>query len=126
VALKTAVFTNCGEDGVAGQSDSGNTRIGTHQTRMQAVCDILESLVVEGTVRNYAVDGATAAGFHGEPLATRDVDVFVFLDSTSGPLPVSSEPLYASLARRGFASFEEEALLIHNLPVQFLTADTPP
>jgi hypothetical protein len=93
---------------------------------MQAVCDILESLVVEGTVRNYAVDGATAAGFHGEPLATRDVDVFVFLDSTSGPLPVSSEPLYASLARRGFASFEEEALLIHNLPVQFLTADTPP
>ena len=126
MALKTAVFTNCGEDGVAGQSDSGNTRIGTHQTRMQAVCDILESLVVEGTVRNYAVGGATAAGFHGEPLATRDVDVFVFLDSPSGPLPVSSEPLYASLARRGFASFEEEALLIHNQPVQFLTADTPP
>jgi hypothetical protein len=36
----------------------------------------LESLVVDGNVRNYAFGGETAAGFHDEPLATRDVDVF--------------------------------------------------
>ncbi|MCF7675606.1 MAG: hypothetical protein K9M97_09695 [Akkermansiaceae bacterium] len=44
---------------------------------MQAVCDVLEQLVSQGTLRHYAIGGATAAGFHGEPLATRDVDVFV-------------------------------------------------
>ncbi len=36
---------------------------------MQAVCDVLEQLVREGTLRHYAIGGATAAGFHGEPLA---------------------------------------------------------
>ena len=43
---------------------------------MQAVCDVLEQLLAEGTLKQYAIGGATAAGFHGEPLATRDVDVF--------------------------------------------------
>jgi hypothetical protein len=38
---------------------------------MQAVCDVLEQLVSEGTLRRYAIGGATPAGFHGEPLATR-------------------------------------------------------
>ena len=47
---------------------------------MQAVCDILEQLVRNGTLAQYAIGGATAAGFHGEPLATRVIDVFVFLE----------------------------------------------
>ena len=47
---------------------------------MQAVCDVLEQLVREDTLRHYAIGGATAAGFHGEPLATRDIDVFVFAE----------------------------------------------
>ena len=33
---------------------------------MQAVCDTLEQLVSEGTLKQYAICGATAAGFHGE------------------------------------------------------------
>ena len=33
---------------------------------MQAVCDTLEQLVSEGTLKHYAIGGATAAGFHGE------------------------------------------------------------
>ena len=36
---------------------------------MQAVCDILEQLVREKTLSDYAIGGATAAGFHGELLA---------------------------------------------------------
>ena len=31
-------------------------------------------------MRQYAIGGATAAGFHGEPLATRDVDVYELHD----------------------------------------------
>ncbi len=89
---------------------------------MQEVCDVLERLVHEGTLSNYAIGGATAAGFHGEPLATRDVDVFVFIDARPGQLLVSLEPIYSKLKDWEFEEFEEEGILIHGLPVQFLSA----
>ena len=89
---------------------------------MQRVCDVLEELTAEGILGNYAIGGATAAGFHGEPFATMDVDVFVFLKGEGDSLLVSLEPLFKSLKTKGFDSFEEEALMIHGLPVQFLTA----
>jgi len=89
---------------------------------MQRVCDVLEELTAEGILDNYAIGGATAAGFHGEPLATMDVDVFVFLKGENNALLVSLEPLFKSLKAKGFASFEDEALMIHGLPIQFLTA----
>jgi len=89
---------------------------------MQRVCDVLEQLTAEGVLGNYAVGGATAAGFHGEPLATMDVDVFVFLKGGENDLLVSLEPLFNNLKEKGFDAFEEEALMIHGLPVQFLTA----
>ena len=62
---------------------------------MQDVCDILEQLLSEGIVSRYAVGGATAAGFHGEPLATRDVDVFVFLDPPDGSMLVTLDPVFS-------------------------------
>lgn len=89
---------------------------------MQAVCDILEELVRDRTLRHYAIGGATAAGFHGEPLATRDIDVFVFLDPPPGSLLVTLESLFARLRDMGFTAFEDEGLLIHGFPVQFITA----
>lgn len=89
---------------------------------MQAVCDTLEQLLSEGVLTQYAIGGATAAGFHGEPLATRDVDVFVFLDPLPGSLLVTLDPLFNRLKKLGFYEFEEEGLLIHGLPVQFLSA----
>lgn len=89
---------------------------------MQAVCDVLEQLLSEGILKRYAIGGATAAGFHGEPLATRDIDVFVFVDSPEGSLPITLEPLFSRLAEMGFDEFEEEGLLIHGFPVQFLSA----
>ena len=39
-----------------------------------------------GVIQKYAIGGATAAGFHGEPLATRDIDVFCYLDLPDGRL----------------------------------------
>jgi hypothetical protein len=89
---------------------------------MQAVCDVLELLLQEGSLKHYAIGGATAAGFHGEPLATRDIDVFVFVDPPHGSLLVSLDPLFSRLAQLGFTEFEEEGIIIHDLPVQFLSA----
>jgi hypothetical protein len=89
---------------------------------MHEVCDILEQLVREGTLIRYAIGGATAAGFHGEPLATRDVDVFVFMDAAPGQLLISLEPVFARLRALGFDEFEQEGILINGIPVQFLHA----
>jgi hypothetical protein len=89
---------------------------------MEAVCDILEQLVSEGVLSNYALGGATAAGLHGEPLATRDVDVFAFLPGSGTTPMISLSPIYSRLAELGFGEFEEEGILIHGYPVQFLSA----
>ena len=51
---------------------------------MQNVCNVLEQLLAYGVIQKYAIGGATAAGFHGEPLATRDIDVFCYLDLPDG------------------------------------------
>ena len=74
---------------------------------MQEVFDLLERLVAEGSLTQYAIGGATAAGFHGEPLATRDIDVFVFIDPVPGRLLVSLDPVFSRLADLGFGEFEE-------------------
>jgi hypothetical protein len=92
---------------------------------VEKVCEVLEQLVAGGTLKNYAIGGATAAGFHGEPLATLDVDVFVFAEAEPGSLLVTMEPIFAELARCGFREFEKECLLIYGLPVQFLAASSP-
>jgi hypothetical protein len=89
---------------------------------MQAVCDVLEQLVADRTLTSYAIGGATAAGFHGEPLATRDIDVFVYLNPLPGSLLVSLTPLFRRRDQLGFSEFDEEGLLIHGFPVQFLSA----
>mgnify|MGYP001158710556 CR=1 FL=1 len=89
---------------------------------MQAVSDVLEQLVEDGTLTRYAIGGATAAGFHGEPLATRDVEVSVFLNAPPDSLLISLEPLYTRLTELGFSEFEEEGILLHGFPVQFLCA----
>lgn len=89
---------------------------------MQAVCDVLERLLSEGVLSRYAIGGATAAGFHGEPLATRDIDVFVFLEPEPGALLVSLDPVFQRLSELGYREFDEEGLLIHGFPVQFLAA----
>jgi hypothetical protein len=89
---------------------------------MEAVCDVLEQLLEERILSGYAVGGATAAGFHGEPLATRDVDVFVFVDAPEGSLIVTLDSVFRRLDELGFREFEEEGVLIHGFPVQFISA----
>ncbi len=91
---------------------------------MEKVCQILEQLVADGTLSNYAIGGATAAGFHGEPLATLDIDVFVFADPPPGSVLVSLDAVYQQLGRLGFTTFEKECVMIHGLPVQFLVASS--
>lgn len=88
---------------------------------METVCRTLTELVAEGVIKDSAIGGATAAGFYGEPIATRDIDVFAFIRQSPGALIISLEPLFARLAQKGFESFDEEGILIHGYPVQFIS-----
>ena len=114
-----------GEVEAAGESHPRGEEIREDQNGVEKVCEVLERLVAGGTLKNYAVGGATAAGFHGEPLATLDVDVFVFAEAEPGSVLVTMEPVFAELARLGFREFEKECVLIHGLPVQFLPVSSP-
>lgn len=87
---------------------------------METVCRTLAELVAEGIIEDYAIGGATAAGFYGEPIATRDIDVFAFVAQPPSAVLITLEPLYVRLAEKGFSEFDEEGILIHGYPVQFI------
>ena len=91
---------------------------------MQRVCDVLEELLACGVIQKYAIGGDTAAGFHGEPLAPRDIDVFCYLDAPTDSILITPEPIFKKLADMGFTKFDEEGILIHGFPVQFLSASS--
>ena len=114
-----------GEVEASGEGHPRGEELREDQIGVEKVCEVLERLVAGGTLKNYAVGGATAAGFHGEPLATLDVDVFVFAEADTGSVLVTMEPVFAELAQLGFREFEKECVLIHGLPVQFLTVSSP-
>jgi hypothetical protein len=90
---------------------------------MREVFELVNRLKDEGTLVDYAVGGASAIPFHAEPVNTYDLDLFVFLPSSSG-LIVSMAPLYARLREMGHEPHAEH-LLIAGVPVQFLPAYNP-
>jgi hypothetical protein len=77
MASRSAGDAHCDKNRTDWALHQRNTQTRIHEKNMHEVCDILEQLVREGTLIRYAIGGATAAGFHGEPLATRE-DGFPF------------------------------------------------
>jgi hypothetical protein len=84
----------------------------------------LNNLKERGTIRDYAVGGATAVLFYAEPSRTYDIDVFIRLPTAGDSTLVSLNDLYAWAASRGFRS-EAEHIFIYEVPVQFLPAYNP-
>jgi hypothetical protein len=91
--------------------------------RLAEVFAILARAVGEGLVRDYALVGAVASIFYAETIRTYDLDVAVALPA-SNRLLVSLEPLYAWLGAQGFVP-DREHVVIHGIPVQFLSSDPP-
>ena len=76
---------------------------------LKEVFALLNRMVEEKVVDNYAVVGAMAVLFYAEPARTYDLDVAVALPGSS--------------TRLGFTA-EAEHVSIHGVPVQFLPGDT--
>lgn len=123
MACDAAIFAAVREARSNRATGPADTRTRPLQTGMQAVIQVLNGLTEADIIRSYALGGATGAGLHGEPLATRDVDVFVFLDQQESVL-IDLSPLINYCASKGYGEFDGEALLIDGLPVQFIVASS--
>lgn len=80
----------------------------------------LKELLSAGILEDYALGGGIAATFYIEPILTYDLDVFVLLPETSGPL-ITLSPLSDWFKDRGVAASGEH-VVIGGLPVQFIPA----
>ena len=88
---------------------------------LKEVFALLNRMVEEKVVDNYAVVGAMAVLFYAEPTRTYDLDVAVFLPSSSALFSLT--PLDTWLGRLGFTAAAEH-VSIYGVPVQFLPGDT--
>lgn len=87
---------------------------------MKRTLEVLNDLEQRGVFSRYAIGGAMAATFYVEPMLTFDLDVFIVLPGSTGPL-LSLAPIYEALRSRGYAE-EAECVSIEGVPVQFLPA----
>ena len=86
---------------------------------MRAALEALNRLVAEGVIDNYAIGGAIGASFYLPAMQTEDLDVFVFLPASSGPL-VTLTPVYEALKAQG-GEVEGQYVRFGKWPVQILT-----
>jgi hypothetical protein len=85
---------------------------------MQKTLRVLNKMVEDGIISQYAIGGAVAALFYIEPINTNDLDVFFALREMNRRLDVLA-PLYKYLAGKGYKG-KGEAIDIEGWPVQFL------
>ena len=86
---------------------------------MRNVFRLLNEMVRDGELENYAVAGAIAAIFYIEPFATQDVDIFVSMDVDQSEL-VTKIPGWEYLKARGYNEIRGEAVVVEDWPVQFI------
>jgi len=90
---------------------------------MEKTIAVLNDLKRNGLVEDYAIAGAMAAAFYIEPALTYDLDVFIAVPQTVGPIMILS-PIYEFLHNRGCVEAGEH-ILVEGVPVQFLPVHNP-
>lgn len=86
---------------------------------MKQVFRLLNEMVRDGVIPNYAIGGAIGAVFYVEPFATQDVDVFVLMETDPSGL-VTTIPGWKYLKDRGHSETRGEAIVVEDWPVQFI------
>ena len=84
---------------------------------MRTVFQLLNAMVRDGEVQNYAIGGAIAAVFYVEPFSTQDIDVFIMIESEG---LVTTIPGWDYLKKRGYTEIRGKAIVVEGWPVQFI------
>ena len=86
---------------------------------MKETFAVLNQMVADGAIENYALAGAVGAMFYVEPFSTQDIDVLVVLPEPEGTL-VAELPGWKYLSSHGYSENRGEGIVIESWPVQFL------
>jgi hypothetical protein len=84
---------------------------------MERTFAVINQMVADGVIDNYAVAGAIGAMFYVEPFSTNDLDVFIL---TSNDQLVLEIPGLDYLKARGYSEWRNEGIVIEGWPVQFM------
>lgn len=90
---------------------------------MENTLRVINKMVKDGVIEQYAIGGAVAAIFYVEPINTNDLDVFFHVKQTGHQFEILT-PLYRYLTRLGYRA-KAETVEIEGWPVQFLPVFNP-
>jgi hypothetical protein len=86
---------------------------------MKETFSVINQMVADGALENYAVAGAIGAMFYVEPFSTHDIDVLIVIPETEGKL-IAELPGWKYLSSRGYSEIRGEGIVVEGWPVQFL------
>jgi hypothetical protein len=86
---------------------------------MKETFAVLNQMVADGAIDNYALAGAVGAMFYVEPFSTHDIDVLIVIPETEGKL-IAELPGWKYLSSRGYSEIRGEGIVVEGWPVQFL------
>ncbi len=85
---------------------------------MKKALEILDQMIKEEIIEDYAIGGAVGVIFYTEPTDTKDLDIFVLPKFTShGMVDLSS--IYGYLRKLGY-KMEKQWFVIEGIPVDFI------
>ena len=90
---------------------------------MRETIKIINQMVKEGIIEEYAIGGAIAAIYYLEPFDTADLDIFVQVNATGSNLMILA-PIYDYLTEQGYEA-KGEFIYIEGIPLQFLPVFNP-
>lgn len=86
---------------------------------MKETFAVLNQMVSDGAIENYAIAGAVGAMFYIEPFSTQDIDVLVAVSEPEGKL-IAELPGWKYLKARGYTEIQGEGIVVEGWPLQFL------
>jgi hypothetical protein len=84
---------------------------------MERTFAVINQMVADGVIENYAVAGAIGAMFYVESFSTKDLDVFVLAPEDQLVLEIAG---LNYLKARGYNEWLNEGIIIEGWPVQFM------
>ena len=90
---------------------------------MREVLKIINQMVTDGVIEEYAIGRAIAAIYYLEPFDTADLDIFVQINATDSDFVILT-PIYEYLTEKGYKA-KGEVLETEGIPVQFLPVFNP-
>lgn len=90
---------------------------------MKEAIKIINKMVKDGLIKEYAIGGAVAAIYYLEPFDTTDLDIFVQINASHNDFMILA-PIYEYLVKRGY-TVKGEFIYIGGIPVQFLPVFNP-